>query len=272
MALGDRIPLPFILRDMSITRAVTWDDLLARFLDRSAHQLLTTSQLEPLLARGSAVILLDGLDEIGDVGVREALRQAVWHGIEKYQECRWVFTSRIAGYDDVDFHLNPFKPPAPDVRDGEESPSPARKVSAEDYARYDAYIRYVAPFDDSKIAEFARKWYALREDDQYKARREAQGLVSAVHRDRGTVRLARVPNMLTIMGLIYRIEADLPHGKARLYEQVADAYLGRSSKNDPAGCHWGEDTTEQKKAWLGSVAFPDARGRLVRPAERPAVL
>ena len=72
---------------------------------------------------------------------------------------------------------------------------------------------------------FARNWYVRREASASRASANADHLVRAVHADESFLRLARVPNLLTMMALIHRIEATLPHGRALLYERIAEAYL-----------------------------------------------
>src|SRR5262249_49649395 len=88
-----------------------------------------------------------------------------------------------------------------------------------------AAVAYVAPFNDEQIELFAENWYREREPVHDKAEAGARGLLQAVHGDRATTRLARIPNLLTLMALIHRIRARLPNGKALLYNEIAQAYL-----------------------------------------------
>ena len=54
-----------------------------------------------------------------------------------------------------------------------------------------ATLAYLAPFDDTQIAQFAQNWYAERESDPDKACEGAEHLVQAlvVARDRAVARL-----------------------------------------------------------------------------------
>ena len=65
--------------------------------------------------------------------------------------------------------------------------------------------------------------------------------------------MARVPNLLTMMALIHRIEATLPHGRALLYERIAEAYLESIDKF--RGLSSSPHDLPRKKGWLARVAF-----------------
>ena len=68
-----------------------------------AHSRFEDSLLGRMLESGQALLLLDGIDEIGSVEIRSALRGAVHEGMRRYRHCRWIITSRIVGYDEVPF-------------------------------------------------------------------------------------------------------------------------------------------------------------------------
>jgi internalin A len=242
--LDNRIPVPLILRDLGIHRRMTWESLLAAFLAQPLGRHLQSDQLETLLRSGQAFLLLDGLDEIGDLAVRRNLRDAVVQGMHRYKGCRWLLTSRIVGYDQVPFHQ--------DAR----SEVSGRRRRAEEPERSDqplAAVAYVAPFNDEQIELFVANWYRERESVPDKAREGAGGLIQAVHGDRATTRLARIPNLLTLMALIHRIRARLPNGKALLYNEIAQAYL--ETIDDYRKLRETNDTLLEKKRWLSRVGF-----------------
>ena len=128
--------------------------------------------------------MLDLLDEVGDLQPRRNLRDAVQDGFQRFGRCPCLLTSRVVGYDDVPFHVHP---------DARLSGLPEQEPFAT--------LAYVAPFDDMQIGQFTQNWYAERESDPDKAREGAEHLVQAVYRDHDTLRLARVPNLLTMMAL-----------------------------------------------------------------------
>jgi internalin A len=69
-----------------------------------------------------------------------------------------------------------------------------------------------------------------------------------------TRRLARIPNLLTLMALIYRTFAQLPHGRALLYARIAEAYLETidSFRKLPLPVSF---TLAEKLRWLAAVGF-----------------
>ena len=215
-----------------------FDGLLEAFLSREMSAPLRDDEgrryVNRTLAEGNAFLLLDGIDEIGDRRTREDLREAVFDGITRFPDCRWLLSSRIVGYDEVPFDSQPIRPneePSRFARDSkvrEEVTQPyrrARHPSMRGPRDGRVATRYVAPFDDSRIAAFARNWYRQRDAAPQRAAANADHLIRAVHADDSILRLARVPNLLTMMALIHRIGATLPHGRALLYERIAEAYL-----------------------------------------------
>lgn len=121
--------------------------------------------------------------------------------------------------------------------------------------RMAAGTAYVAPFDDERIRAFAHNWYALRERAAEDAGRESAKFLDALGKLPATWRLARTPNLLTMMALIFRVRARLPDGRALLYGDIAQAYL--ESIDGYRGVSQDEDRypLAQKKRWLARVAF-----------------
>lgn len=56
---------------------------------------------DPWLTGGDALILLDGLDEVVDPGLRRRVSRLVESFTQTYPRCRYVVTSRIVGYTDA---------------------------------------------------------------------------------------------------------------------------------------------------------------------------
>jgi len=239
--LGRLVPIPLVLRELPISRGITWEGLLEALLAHGmARGVLTPEALLPVLQRGQALVMLDGLDEIGDVAARESLHEAFLEGLEKYPSCRWLLTSRIVGYEAVPFQfvegedLHPMGPPSI-------------------ITRPIADVMYAAPFNDQQVDEFARNWFTHREAVAERAEVGAGELLAAIRRDRATQSLARIPNLLTLMALIYRVQARLPHGRALLYDAVADAYL--ESIDEYRRLREMDLPLAQKKRWLARVGF-----------------
>ena len=274
--MGWRLPLPMVLRELPVRGVADFDGLLEAFLDREMSAPLREDDgryLRRALAEGQAFVLLDGIDELGDREARENLRSAVFDGIARYPDCRWLLTSRIVGYDEVPFdsaRSRRDEPPFPEEPDGELRDTilhrrPLGLLPMRPESRGGQIpIRYIAPFDDRRIAAFARNWYVRREASASRASANADHLVRAVHADESILRLARVPNLLTMMALIHRIEATLPHGRALLYERIAEAYLESIDKF--RGIESSPHDLPRKKGWLARVGFEMQRLRMAEDA------
>ena len=229
-ALKSRIPFVMVLRELALERVTGWDSLLETYFNHWTAHLLGRyrykEHVTDLLQRGLAIIILDGLDEVGNRQAQEHLREAVWEGMHKYQDCHWVLTSRVVGY--IGYH----KGPTPDCC---------------------ASLQYVAPFADFQIKEFAHNWFVTRDRSAIRAHENAVHLIDALHANSSTLRLARSPNLLTMMALIHRQRARLPHGRALLYTDIANAYL--HSIDEQRRIERLGYTLRDMKQWLGRIGF-----------------
>lgn len=252
-ALGLRVPMPMVVRELELEPG--WDGLLGSFLARPVAEDLDRGLAEELLDRGQAFVLLDGVDEIASVARRQALREAVIEGVERYPGCRWLVTSRQVGYDRVPFHLFP---EAWEAEAGAASPDNELHelegfLDPPELERRWAVPVYLAPFSDRQIERFAYCWYGRYEPSSGEGERKARDLLEAIRGNLRTLRLARVPNLLTLMALIHRIQARLPHGRAVLYGKIVEAYL--ESIDAYRGLQEVDYSLEEKKRWLAWVGF-----------------
>ena len=277
--MGDwLLPVPMLLRDLSLHGVTTFRELLNAFLRHAMSAPLRRRRyLKQMLDQGRALILLDGIDELGDPTARKQLKKAVYDGFARYPHCRWVLSSRIVGYDEVPFDTapDPTSLQSTGRESGDDSLNRALRSEGEKLPwqpeifalrdtgravdRGSVITRYIAPFDDGRIDAFARNWYVQREAAATRAGEDAEHLVRAVHADDAILRLARVPNLLTMMALIHRIEATLPHGRALLYERIAEAYL--ESIDRYRGVYSGAYNLPQKRRWLARVGYELQRRR-----------
>lgn len=172
--------------------------------------------LQAALDKGLCVILLDGLDEVGDVGDTlikgKTLRASIVEEVHRFssrrcgKECsnRIVVTSRLEGYrrgdlpDFVETELSDLKIP-------------------------------------DEVEEFLLRWFAAYEqefhpeltlDDAYrKAQDRVKALMSDILRAEGVQRLAMNPLLLTILAMIHEMGARLPNQRVKLYETVAKTMI-----------------------------------------------
>ena len=235
------LPVPMVLRELELESVTTFDGLLQAFLRHPVGEPLREGDyLRDRLAEGRALVMLDGIDELGGKeDARFRLRAAVFDGMKRYPDCLWLLTSRIVGYGEVPF-------------EGAGRPRHEQNDAARDLDAAKIRKRYIAPFDDGRIKVFAQKWYVVRDLDSAQAGRH-DDLVAAIRKDAALQRLARVPNVLALMALIHRIDATLPQEKWLLYERIAEAYL--VSIDRFRGLSDGTYDLPRKKMWLGRVGF-----------------
>jgi internalin A len=249
--LGPLVPLPMVLRELKIDASLTWHGLVKAFLDHPVAAKLTKNgkRIDELAELGQAFFLLDGLDEVGNLETRTALRKSFLTGSAKFPGSRFLLTSRVVGYEAL-----PFDQPELTSEEFYGIFSPRRRSRLGFRVRVDnAELRHVAPFSDDQIERFAQNWYSRREAAPALRETGAGELVRAIHGSESTLRLARNPNLLTLMALIHRVQRRLPHGRALLFEKIAEAYL--ESIDAFRGLQEVDYPFLQKKRWLAYVAF-----------------
>lgn len=244
------LPLPMVLRELKLEGVNGFDDLLTVFLDRPVAAALKPQRevVMQQLRDGRALLLIDGLDEVFNPGDdrRPGLRQALVEAAERYPKAFFTVTSRIVGYDECAL---PESRPQAGVGDFADV---ADTAVAPDWHR-----AYVMPFDNARIASFATQWHAVRSIRQ-RADQDAGQLLKAVHASPTMEELARLPQLLTLMALVFRVNARLPDGRAMLYAQMVEAYLlsidaARQSQTERPVV----DTVDwrEKQRWLSHIGF-----------------
>jgi len=159
------------------------------------HLALEPNFFESELERGNCCVCLDGLDELGGAGLRREVTAAVAALVNRYRGNRFVITSRSVGYA--------------------EAPLDRRE-----------FIHHtVLPLSDDDIREFVQKWYAAREKDPTAQRERAEHLTKTIMAEPRIKSLAANPLMLTIIALVHRIEAELPHERVKLYDKCVTALV-----------------------------------------------
>ncbi len=174
---------------------------------------------ERLLRRGRLLFLLDGLDEVANLAQREQVAKWIVDGLRVHPTCRFVVTSRFAGY------------------------SPTVHLSG------DFLEMHIRPLTAEQAERFVHRWYALVEKGLAKdpsqaegiAQEKAENLVQRLRepdfRARRVFELTRNPLLLANICLVHRHRGGLPHKRARLYEECIDVLLEhwRQAKNLSVG-------------------------------------
>ena len=177
---------------------------LQTFLPQYYREHFNLPELGPLFnhafENNYALVLLDGLDEVRNWETRLAILRRVENDLlKRYPHNRFIFTSRIAGYDRAPLG------------------APFRQCT-------------VLPFDDDEVRRFARQWSLAFEmtaksaaEAETPARQRAENLLEAIFATPEVRRLAANPLMVTILALIHHQNVRLPERRVELYKLCVQA-------------------------------------------------
>ncbi|MGH8476769.1 MAG: NACHT domain-containing protein [Methylococcales bacterium] len=259
------IPLPFVLRELDLTGVHSFKKLLQALLKRPVAQHLRDRKdlLMKMLKAGKVLVLVDGLDEL-PAGQFEALRYVLWEAFDSYTESLFLATSRVVGYEDCAVHRREVAEPVCNPMKGMRGLWVYDLYRGSDYLDWRsgytaqnevAQVLHVMPFDDNRIRAFAANWYALRSLKQT-ADSDTADFLAALFRNDTTLRLARNPQILTLMALVYRVRAHLPDGRALLYDLITEAYLESIDKARHLSTGaFDAYPWREKRRWLARVGF-----------------
>ncbi|MEM7248111.1 MAG: SUMF1/EgtB/PvdO family nonheme iron enzyme [Acidobacteriota bacterium] len=156
------------------------------------------------LETGRALVLLDGLDEVADEGLRRTVVDRVAEFLTSHQGQgnRVVMTSRIVGYREVRAKL------------------PTLTECT------------LVDFDGGDVEAFVDRWTLAVERvarvhsvAEVEAAREKKDLLDAFHRSEGVRNLAANPLLLTILCLLKRQRVTLPEERVELYQAQVEALI-----------------------------------------------
>lgn len=198
----DLLPLLLPFRDYVASSREQKDRSILEFLKAQAStelQLsLPESFLEKALEERRAVLILDGLDEVGSQDERVTMLKRVEAFCSAWKNLPILVTSRITGYDDA---------PLPRGRGG-----------------FEHFL--LEEFDSEDQQSFVRNWYEIQEPDDPVAReRGIHELTLAITEDPSVGALARSPILATLIALVHRYEAHLPGERALLYDLCVKTLL-----------------------------------------------
>jgi predicted NACHT family NTPase len=160
------------------------------------------------LARGTCLVMLDGLDEVANASDRQRVGQWVNQQMQAYPRATFILTSRPFGYESVKSHLNQIN-----------------------------LVLGVQPLTLAEIEQFIDRWY-LENEAKRQARRVDPGVRSTakqqaddlIHRIKNTPALAAMalnPLLLTMIATVHCYRGTLPGRRVQLYAEICDVLLGR---------------------------------------------
>lgn len=209
------IPLLISFRDHPLPEAPVplLHEFIARILQKACEHLMLIAKpivqtelfelFKSALSQGRCVLLLDGLDEVSNVkGAREMIAKRITEWTHKYPNCRFIVTSRIAGYQEVRANIGP---------------------------EFEHFI--LCDFEPEDMDQFIENWCHTVETSPDFAAQQAKSLRESIHRNLSVEQLARNPLLLTMLTLVHRRGRGLSNRQVKLYEKAVKLLLknwGRS--------------------------------------------
>jgi hypothetical protein len=187
-----RVPFLVILRDLSEALRAGERDLedYLRGVARSPYNItMSPDTVRYLLLNGRAVVLLDGLDELTDLSLRQRVADLVDGFAALHPLVPVIVTSRRIGYTDAPLR------------------SPGVQTGA------------IASFSDQQVEAYAINWFQL---DDGTPPNERDNLCTAFLRDSAIIpELRSNPLLLALLCATYRTERYIPRNRAQVYERCA---------------------------------------------------
>lgn len=207
---------------------------------------------EATLRMGEAVVLLDGLDEVGNETARHTVATSIRALRADYPDSRFWVTSRVYGY-------------------------------TENVRLPGSFVHYrIGRLEESQIDNFIDRWYAHQiTSSPQDAAEQAVSLRDAVRRTSSVGRLASNPLLLTLMAFIHQGLRRLPKDRGELYEKCIEMLLKtwvhakRGDEGSALGLEGLSLNVSTQKDYLAHLAFfvqqkghggagEDARGLVFR--------
>jgi predicted NACHT family NTPase len=170
-----------------------------------------------ILQAGRSIVLLDGLDEV-KAQDHDRVLNTIRQTAEKFDASQFVITCRIA----------------------------AKEYIFEQFTEVE-----VADFDDAQIADFAHKWFHLK--DSVKAEEFPKELKAYP----GLKELATNPLLLTLLCLVFEESGRFPANRAELYKEGLDVLLKKwdAKRNIKREEVYKQLSLQRKEDLLSQVAY-----------------
>ncbi len=188
------------------------------------------------LANGRCLIMLDGLDEVANLELRQMVAAWVQRQMKQHPNNQFIMTSRPFGY--------------------ESNPLP------------ETLLLEVKPFTIEQVRQFIQNWYLAterqaqgRNDDGVRrdAAQHAADLLQRLHQAPALLEMGVNPLLLTMIATIHHYRNSLPDERVALYHEICDVFLGK--RQQAKGIN-SELTAAQKRRVLQILAYEMMRRNL----------
>ena len=240
--LQQALPVPIILRELPLSEVNSFEELIQAFLNKPVAKALNddVDLFWQFVTNNRVLFLIDGLDEVSS-HLRKHIVKIIKTGFEQYSEGYFIITSRIVGYEQMSLT---YRQPKTEIHSDKQA-----YFYQQEKHPLEPHQCYVAPFTSNQVNQFAKLWYAEHSGE---AQHASKDFIDAINATETTQALARTPNLLAMMAMIYKVRVRLPNGRAMLYEDIAQAYLESidtaRKMSDPIP--W-----RKKKLWLARIGF-----------------
>jgi formylglycine-generating enzyme required for sulfatase activity len=208
LGLPNYLPLVLSLADYAVALAqdnISLRHFLPGYYRGRGLDLPLDSLIEAALNQGRALLLLDGLDQVSDLGLRKDLIDQVlaFYAVHRSAGNRLLITSRLIGYA-------PMRPLAEDLVECR-----------------------LKPFTETDITLFVARWTQMIETISQEtqaangtlAQQEQAALLLTLARNPTVRQLATNPLLLTILAMMQRQGIVLPEKRVEVYQQYVDILL-----------------------------------------------
>jgi hypothetical protein len=167
----------------------TFTELLTLIAKDPYHVTLAADEVEYLLDSGRAIVILDGLDELTDIGLRHRVVKLVDGFASLFPLTPVLVTSRRIGYLDAPLMGSLFHTAA------------------------------IAPMDGAQVVRYATNWFAL--DDSTPPADRDRLREAFLLECRSIPDLCANPLLLSLLCAMYASEQYIPRNRAQVYERCA---------------------------------------------------
>ncbi|MCY7296274.1 NACHT domain-containing protein [Alteromonas sp. a30] len=221
------------------------------------------------LSTGQAIVLVDGVDEIG-VDTSRWLSASLKQFFSDYPKVRLILTARVVGFDSQEF----WHPKTPEEREKEHEKKHEKELkealkALEDISSKVGYSKlpdepvyphfYLAPFDTERRAQYVDNWTRLYLPKKTESESFANTLRTTCQDAHYLDALSRNPVLLTMICFIQWRVGQLPNGRAELYQRIIATYLVALDRARKTEVGFTADNMEYHfddiKLWLGKLAW-----------------
>ncbi|MBS1831374.1 MAG: NACHT domain-containing protein [Acidobacteria bacterium] len=187
-------PLWMELREFAEANRHEALDLLGYLSSERSGFALDANQLHERLQAGKAVLHIDGLDEVFDIGLRASVIEQIAGLAARYGTAKIVVTTRVIGYE----------------------PERLRNAGFAHATLED--------FDETQVRKFVERWHEIAEPDVKERQRLQTRMHAAIERSPAVCSLTGNPLLLTMMAILNRNQ-DLPRDRVELYREASRVLL-----------------------------------------------